>query len=341
MPLVATFIALVTGCSTNDRLAQLEERVARLEAAKTSAPAAAAPPVTSEAGWLISGGGHDSYAVRADPAVAREGHPTLVLEARGETQGKYGTWMRVVDAAPYRGKRVRLSAYTKTAGTTQRADFWARVQAADSPGDGSGLGGKWTHLPATSDWAHHEIVLDVAQEGAQVHYGVGVAGPGTLWVDEAKLEVVEADVPISSAFDGEQTVGDWLITGVGAPDFTLLADGDAVRIERKEPSSKRFVAVVQAVASDAFVGKKVTASLDVRTEGLDGPGACIMKVQRTRPLAYAGFLAVDFKEAPPTTASFHCELSASVPPGAKWILYGLSFRGGGKAWIKGGKIEAK
>jgi hypothetical protein len=341
---LATAVATVgVGCASNDRVAQLENRVAQLEAAKSSAASApgAAAAVTSEPGWLISGGGHDFYAVRVDAEAPRSGHPTIVLEPRADTHGKYGTWMRVVDAAQYRGKRVRLSAYTKTEGATQRADFWARVQAADSPPDGSGLGGKWTNLPALSDWRHQEIVLDVPAEGAQVQYGVGVAGPGKLWVDDAKLEVVGNDVPASSAFEGEQTVGEWLMTGVGAPDFAFAAEGDAVRVERKEPSSKRFVAVVRAVPADAFVGKTVAAALDVRTEGLDGPGVCILKFQRARPLAYAGFLGAQHKETPATAPSFHCDLSASVPEGTKWILYGFSYRGGGKAWIKGGRIEAK
>ena len=106
--------------------------------------------------------------------------------------------MRVVDAAPMRGKHVRLSALTRTDGTTLRADFWARVQAVDSPGDGSGLGGKWIKLPASSDLTRHEVVLDVPARSASVQFGVGVAGPGVLWVDEPKLEVVGLDVPATS-----------------------------------------------------------------------------------------------------------------------------------------------
>ena len=143
----------------------------------------------------MSGWARDKYTVREDPATERAGHATLLLAPTGDTGGKYGTWVRSIDAAPYRGKRVRLSAYTKTEGATQRADFWARVQAADSPADGSGLGAQWIRLPATSGWEHLEIVLDVNPAGAMLQYGVGVAGPGKLWVDAPKLEVVAADVP--------------------------------------------------------------------------------------------------------------------------------------------------
>ncbi len=194
--------ALMGCASNNDRIALLEQRVARLETRglEKSEPAHDTPPgpVTTEEGWFISGGGRDVYAVQEDPGTQRAGHGTLLLAPSGETMGKYGTWMRSIDAAPYRGKRVRLSAYTKTEGASRRADFWARIQAADSPGDGSGLGGQWIRLPASSDWARSEIVLDVQAAGTMIQYGVGVAGPGKLWVDSAKLEVVESSVPVTN-----------------------------------------------------------------------------------------------------------------------------------------------
>jgi hypothetical protein len=206
-PLSLFFILSGAGCaSQNDRIAQLEQRVAHLEAAQaapkaapptaTATPSASLPiPAMTEEGWMMSGWARDKYTVREDPATERAGHATLLLAPIGDTGGKYGTWLRSIDAAPYRGKRVRLSAYTKTEGAIQRADFWARVQAADSPSDGSGLGAQWIRLPATSGWEHLEIVLDVNPAGTMLQYGVGVAGPGKLWVDAPKLEIVAADVP--------------------------------------------------------------------------------------------------------------------------------------------------
>ncbi len=198
MPLIA---AAVLGCASgNDRIVQLEERVARLDAQARQTPPlqdTARSPAVSEDGWLISGGGRDVYTVQEDTRTQRDGHGTLLLAPSRDTNGKYGTWMRSIDAAPYRGKRVRLSAYTKTEGATKRADFWGRVQAADSPGDGSGLGGQWMRLPATSDWARTEIVLDVGVAGAMLQYGVGVAGPGRIWVDSPRLEIVGSDVAVT------------------------------------------------------------------------------------------------------------------------------------------------
>lgn len=142
-------------------------------------------------------------------------------------------------------------------------------------------------------------------------------------------------------FPDEQTVAEWLKTGVGAPDFAIAAEGDAVRIESTVPGSKRYVALVRVAAADQYVGKHVSAEFEVRTEPLDN-AACILKVQRERPLTYAGFVALDFVDAPPPSEHFvPCRLGVDVPNGAGWILFGLTYRGSGKAWVRAPKLEAK
>lgn len=341
---------LACGAGDHDSLARLAERVTALEAkvtglAATPTPSGALPKTDPpyeppEPGWSISGGARRAYAVHLDPTALRDGHPTVRLAPTGDTGGNYGTWARGLDASPYLGKRVRFTIYTKTQGTTQRADFWARVQAADSPGDGDGLGGHWTYLPPSSDWTRQEIVLDVDRGGSYLNYGVGIAGPGVLWFDAPTVEIVGDDVPVTPKFPGEQTVNDWLMTGVGAPDFKLEADEKSARITRVVESSRRFVAVVRAVAAEPFVGKAATVAFDVRTDGLDGGGMCILKVQTERELAYGGFLALEMKDVPASTPDFMpCALHTTVPTGAKWILYGFSYRGGGKAWVRGGTVK--
>ncbi len=347
-------LLMACGADDHDQLLRLATRVTELEAKvhvlaqkKPPAPSPSKPtpmvaPVydPKEPGWSLSGGGRDVYEVHPDFTVVREGHPTVRLEPTGATHEKYGTWARSLDASPYLGKRVRFTIYTKTRGTTQRADFWARVQAPDSPGDGSGLGAHWTRLSPDSDWARREIVLDVDRGASYFNYGVGIAGPGTLWFDAPTIEVVGADVPVTPFYEGEKQVGDWLMTGVGAPDFKLEADDKAVRIERTVESSQRFVAVVRSVPAAAFAGKTARATFDVKTEGLEGEGACIIKAQNERDLAYQGFLAFDMKKVDATTKGFtHCEVQVAVPSAAKYLVYGFTYRGAGKAWVRGGTLK--
>src|SRR5262245_38260968 len=76
------------------------------------APQEGAPDEQSvgEPGWELSGGARKSYALHADVNAMRNGHAAWLLEPVGDTSGKYATWMRRVEATPYLGKRVRVSA---------------------------------------------------------------------------------------------------------------------------------------------------------------------------------------------------------------------------------------
>ncbi len=163
------------------------------------------PPIDHErvgsdpTGWRISGGAREQFRKRGDASVLHEGRPTSRLAPVADSASGYGTWMNNLFASPYHGKRIRVSAYLRTVGATQRADLWARVQAVDSPGDGAGLVGQFIRLPATSEWQRYEIVLDVPRNGAWIQYGVGLAGSGMLWFDRATLEVVNRDVAVTVA----------------------------------------------------------------------------------------------------------------------------------------------
>lgn len=177
------------------------------------AVAACSPPIdhaqqdNDPTGWRLAGGGRGEIRQRGDATVLREGRPTLRLAAVADSSEGYGTWMNVLFASPYVGKRVRISVYTRTAGATRRADVWARVQARESPADGPGLVGKSVALPAASDWRRTEIVFDVPRDAAWVHYGVGLAGAGQLWMDRATIEVVSRDVPLTAGLRGSVTSG--------------------------------------------------------------------------------------------------------------------------------------
>src|SRR5262245_28915221 len=63
-----------------------------------------------EGGWIVRYG----WTLRQDASVEREGFATWALERLEDTRDIYGTFRRVIDAKPYRGKRVRASVLTKT-----------------------------------------------------------------------------------------------------------------------------------------------------------------------------------------------------------------------------------
>jgi hypothetical protein len=140
-------------------------------------------------GWAMDGAGSSVYSADLDTPVLRDGNATTALHPIAETHGLYGTYMTELDAAPYRGRRVHAAVWIRTDGVTKRGDFWMRVQAAGSPPDGPGLGIATRTLPGTSDFARYELTLDVADEAAALDVGVGIAGPGRLWIEGYELTV--------------------------------------------------------------------------------------------------------------------------------------------------------
>jgi hypothetical protein len=103
------------------------------------------------------------------------------------------------DPGAFRGKRIRFSAYAKSAKVTGWAGLWMRVD-----GDGKAhevlafdnMQGR--PIEGTTDWKHYEIVLDVAEESKAIAFGVLLSGEGQVWIDDLKFEPVSIDVPVTS-----------------------------------------------------------------------------------------------------------------------------------------------
>jgi hypothetical protein len=98
--------------------------------------------------------------------------------------------MQIVNAHDFRGKRVRASVWIRTLGASERADFWIRARFHSPSGDGPELGSSAAQLDSDSDWKKYEIELDVSPQTRVIDLGIGLDGPGTLFFDDATLEVV-------------------------------------------------------------------------------------------------------------------------------------------------------
>jgi hypothetical protein len=47
----------------------------------------------------------------------------------------------------------------------------------------------------TKDWQNYAVVLDVPQDATGIFFGVLLDGPGTVWLNGGKVELVGSDVP--------------------------------------------------------------------------------------------------------------------------------------------------
>jgi hypothetical protein len=163
-----------------------------LAAPATAGPPAAAPP---RPGWFAAGSRPQDYAMGIDRQRLRAGKPTGYIKSLVEEASGFGTYMHKIDAAPYRGKRVRLSAEIKTEALLHRAGLWLRVDGPSGPLAIDNMDNR--PITGSQDWAYHRCVLDVAPEATRLAFGVMLGGSGRVYFGPVTLEVVDDSVPVT------------------------------------------------------------------------------------------------------------------------------------------------
>jgi hypothetical protein len=97
-----------------------------------------------------------------------------------------------IPLAAYRGKRVRVSGYLRSADATL-GSFWLRV---DGPGGVEAFDNMNDRaLSGTNDWTPFAIVLDVPEDARGLIAGLLLQGHGTMWADDLRIDVVDFRVP--------------------------------------------------------------------------------------------------------------------------------------------------
>ena len=163
-------------------------------------PAAALPEDTTGldlVAWQHRGVGLGSRGPYSSIRLHRQ---TSVSEGPG-----FGTVVQQVEAAPYRGKQVRLKGAVKTevSGSGNQAQLWLRVDRPDrQPGFFDNMGNQ----PVTaSEWADYEITGTVAEDAERIAFGGFLHGSGKAWFDDVQLLVRDGDegewtpVPLENA----------------------------------------------------------------------------------------------------------------------------------------------
>jgi len=148
------------------------------------------------------------YAVALDRAVTHAGRSSARLASTSSNPTKYGLLGQVVDAALYRGKRVRFSAFLRTDKVAKWSGLFMRIDSPDhDPKHALAIDAMERRpIRGTTGWARVEVVLDVAPEASQIVLGLTLTGAGTVWIDEVRLEVVDRSVPTTSYRPPEKPV---------------------------------------------------------------------------------------------------------------------------------------
>jgi hypothetical protein len=155
--------------------------------------------------WESGGFRHEGFEVGTDSRDPYEGKPSIrirstpAISPQGEANAATGFF-----AEHYRGKRVRFSAFVKTADVSRWSGLWLSIAAtAEKPGR-QAVRLRFDNMrdrpvKGTTGWARYQIVVDVPAEASDITLGCFLVGPGTLWMAKPSFEVVGNDVPVTSS----------------------------------------------------------------------------------------------------------------------------------------------
>ncbi len=155
-------------------------------------------------GWILSGANPELYEFHVDEAVFHSGTKSGVLYAKEVASNgeQFATMMQGFQAHAYKGKRLKMSCYLKTAQVT-KCSAWLRID--NGTGDTIQFDNMYNRfIQGTTEWNHYSVVLDVPEDSASIYFGVLLIGAGKVWADGFRFEEVDKKVPTTNMFAQEQ-----------------------------------------------------------------------------------------------------------------------------------------
>jgi hypothetical protein len=147
--------------------------------------------------WQPDSTNPEQYLVGLTKISGMAGSEAAVVAARtGAARDSKGGMAQSVDAAEWRGKRVKLTARLKPLEATQ-------VQIVMDVVSGATLHRQATQTMVTRpisgsrDWQVQEIVMEVPADATDIVYGLYLRGQGAAFGDSFKLEAVGRNVPLT------------------------------------------------------------------------------------------------------------------------------------------------
>ena len=104
----------------------------------------------------------------------------------------YGSLSQMIDATPYRGKRIRLTAAIRTAvsGPGNQANLWLRVTKKSFGPAALLFYDNMADRPITnSEWRNYSIDCKVPEDADVIGYGLALVGEGQAWLDSVSIKV--------------------------------------------------------------------------------------------------------------------------------------------------------
>jgi hypothetical protein len=130
----------------------------------------------------------------------------VTIKRGTENPGPFGNVMQKIDAAPFRGKRVRYRAAVRTRidGENGGARLWMRIDLIAEKGQHKiGFFDNMANRPIREkEWDYYEIVGDIAEDAQSINVGMFLRGDGQAWLDDVSLEIVDKDTEVTGTTGG-------------------------------------------------------------------------------------------------------------------------------------------
>ena len=152
-------------------------------------------------GWIRTGDSQGLYRSGIDPDTGLALIENLPEQAHLGA-GAFCTLMQSVSAQPYIGNGIRLVGEIRTENAREGGTIWLRIDGENSRAlrfdNLEGHAGDTGVVKGTTDWVTREIVFDVPQEAASVHFGFFLKGTGSCRARRFSLDIVDDTVGITT-----------------------------------------------------------------------------------------------------------------------------------------------
>lgn len=114
-----------------------------------------------------------------------------IYQGKEKKAEEFGALMQTFDAAPYRGKAVRLRAAVRAevSSASNHTQLWLRV---DLKGGALGLLDQMRDRPIMSNvWHEYEVIGQIGENAEWINIGLRLVGKGQAWLDAVSFEILD------------------------------------------------------------------------------------------------------------------------------------------------------
>lgn len=320
-------------------------------------------------GWMVGGSRPRYFDMGLTAEEKYSGSRCAMIRSKVEGCEDFGTLLQNIDAAPYRGHHVSLTAYIKSNSVQAFAGLWMRV---DASGKVVGFDNMQDRpIQGTTDWTKYEVLLYVPQESDNIAFGVLLKGTGTVWFDDFEINLVSGDVKatggqnrscgiqyqqtcptnldfVQGAYrenpvsDWDNVPQGWFVQRTDSSFFVGLEQlkaGDAnetvacIRSKSNDVEAEGFGSLLQAIDATHLVGKRIRLSAKVKSNGIESGGGLWLRADAGWELAVC-YDYMDDRKIKGTSDWTEYQCVIDIPEKIDNVYFGALLVGKGEMLIK-------